>query len=117
MTQVEFHSLSMREAEEVLVEIWRCLEEYDIPAPRMKFGFEGPARVNIRLELEEPVWAAIVTWRLPSLSGATRRDARPHPLPAGQAAGFLDLDAAIVTSYRPRSRTRARNVAWRVKRI
>jgi hypothetical protein len=117
MTQVEFHSLSMREAEEALVEVWRCLEEYDIPAPRMIFTFEGAARVNIRLDVGEPVWADLIRWRLTSVSGANRRRAwsgrdiggHPHRLPAGPAAGFPLIDAAIVTSYRPSSRTRARS--------
>ena len=66
MSKIKFHRLSMREAEEVVVEIWKCLEEYGFPVPHLIFDFHDAATVSIALEVEEPVSAVIMNWRMSS---------------------------------------------------
>jgi hypothetical protein len=64
MTAIKFSRLSMPEAEEVIAEIWNCLEEYGMPSPRIAFDFHGNASVSLQVRLDEPVWARLLVLRL-----------------------------------------------------
>ena len=77
MVVIELSGLSMSEAEEALVEIWSCLEEYAIPSPRIAFAFRTDTEVGMKMSLEEPLWAEIVTVRLSRWLGAGQEQARP----------------------------------------
>jgi hypothetical protein len=66
VTTIEFRGLSLQEAEEVLVDVWNCLEEYAIPSPAMTFAFAGGADVSFRMRFAEPLWARLVANRLSS---------------------------------------------------
>jgi hypothetical protein len=72
VTTIEFRGLSLQEAEEVLVDVWNCLEEYAIPSPSMAFDFAGTAEVSFRMRFGEPLWARLVANRLSS--GTMARD-------------------------------------------
>lgn len=54
----------MDEAEEVVAEIWRLLELYDIPSPKMKFDFSAPSVVCLSFDFNESAWAEIVSRHL-----------------------------------------------------
>lgn len=64
MTTIEFRGLSLHQAEEVLADVWNCLEEYAIPSPHMAFAFAGKDEVSFRLRFGEPLWARLVANRL-----------------------------------------------------
>ena len=111
MSKINFHRLSMREAEEVVVEIWKCLEEYGFPVPHLIFDFHDAATVSIALEVEEPVSAVIMNWRMSSWLDAcscgadsaktTRKRpyAQGHPL-AVQPTPLLEMYVAAAATYR-----------------
>lgn len=77
MVVIELNGLSTSEAEEALVEIWSCLEEYVIPSPRIAFAFRADNDVGMEISIEEPLWAEIVTARLSRWLGAGQEQARP----------------------------------------
>ena len=64
MSWTEFRRLSISEGEEAIVEIWKCLEEYDLPTPRMTISFLGGKGIIIRLDIEDPLWAIVLRRRL-----------------------------------------------------
>lgn len=74
MTTIEFRRLSLEEAEEVLADVWNCLEEYGIPSPQMAFVFAGETGVSFRLHFGEPLWARLIASRLSNgmVAGAGR---------------------------------------------
>jgi hypothetical protein len=75
---IEFRSLSVLEAEEVLAEIWNCLEEYNLPSPHMTFEFGDVGSVSLGCRFGEPLWARLVAMRLWSwLVESERRAAVP----------------------------------------
>jgi len=63
MTMVRFPRLSLAEAEDVIAEIWKCLEEHDLQSPRMTFVFRRDGRVNINCRFEDALGAALIAWR------------------------------------------------------
>jgi hypothetical protein len=65
VTTIEFRGLSLQEAEEVMVDVWNCLEEYAIPSPSMAFDFSGGG-VSFHMRFGEPLWARLVANRLSS---------------------------------------------------
>jgi hypothetical protein len=60
VSTIEFRHLSLQEAEEVLVDVWNCLEEYGIPSPQMAFDDVDKTAVSFRLRFGEPLWARLV---------------------------------------------------------
>ena len=95
MTVIEFRRLCMPEAEEVIVALWSCFEEYDVPSPRMTFEFHGLAGVTMWLHIENPALADVVAiflsnWSCTQRSGGRARVAvansrmRTVRVPAGQ---------------------------------
>ena len=64
MATIEFRSLSVQDAEQVLAEIWNCLEEFDIPSPRLVVKFRGQTEVTLRCRFDEQLSARIVAMRL-----------------------------------------------------
>jgi hypothetical protein len=77
MVVIEFRRLTMHEAEEALAEMWNCLEEYDIPSPRMAFDFAGDERVSMDVFMDESIWADIMMLRL-SNCAATEKSVQDH---------------------------------------
>jgi hypothetical protein len=127
MSKIKFHRLSICEAEEVVVDIWKCLEEYDFPVPRLTFDFHDAATVSIVLEVEEPVSAVIMNWRMSSWVDAgsygtdptqnTRKQPCAHGHPLGvQPTTLLEMHVAAAAPYRHWPRARARDFAWPAKR-
>lgn len=85
MAIVEFRKLSLSEAEEVVAEIWNCLEEYHIPSPQMNFAFGEGDAVTMDCRFREPLWARIVATRLANwLASSERR--MGIPIDAQQSA-------------------------------
>jgi hypothetical protein len=60
MIAIEFHDLSMPEAEEVIAALWCCFEEYDVPSPAMTFKFYGGARASVQVHMEDAAVAKVV---------------------------------------------------------
>jgi len=77
MTAISFCQLSMPEAEEVIAEIWNCLEEYGIPSPRMAIDFQGHASIRLEVRLDEPLWAHLLLSRLSGWLGAEQMQSFP----------------------------------------
>lgn len=66
MAVIELDRLSLPDAEEVIAEVWNCLEEYGIPSPTMNVDFHANARVTMGLTFDEPIGAHLVSLRLES---------------------------------------------------
>jgi hypothetical protein len=81
MTSINFRRLSMPEAEEVIAEIWNCLEEYGMPSPRVAFDFQGDAGVSLEVRMDEPLWTHVLVQRLSGWIGAEQM----QPFPAAGA--------------------------------
>lgn len=64
MAEINLEGLALPEAEEAIAEIWSCLEEYDIPSPAVRVGLRADARMNMKFDFDEPVWAELVRVRL-----------------------------------------------------
>jgi hypothetical protein len=64
LATIEFRSLSLQDAEQVLAEVWNCLEEFDIPSPRLVVKFRGQTEVVLRCRFSEQLSARIVAMRL-----------------------------------------------------
>jgi hypothetical protein len=74
LATIEFRSLSVQDAEQVLAEIWNCLEEFDIRSPRLVVKFGGQSEVTLRCRFDEQLSARIVAMRLSRwLAGNERR--------------------------------------------
>jgi hypothetical protein len=74
LATIEFRSLSVQDAEQVLAEIWNCLEEFDIPSPRLVVKFRGEAEVELRCRFAETLSARLVGMRLSRwIAGNERR--------------------------------------------
>jgi hypothetical protein len=67
MADIYLDSLSLLEAEEAMAEIWGCLEEYNIPSPKIFVDARSNSRIAIKLRFEEPLWAEVVAVRLSTL--------------------------------------------------
>ena len=72
MIIIEFRDLSMPDAEEVIVALWNCFEEYDVPSPAMTFDFHR-ARATVRVHIGDDTLADIVTESLSNWNVARRR--------------------------------------------
>lgn len=66
MAVIQLDRLSLPDAEEVIAEVWSCLEEYGIPSPTMNVDFHANARVTMGLTFDEPIGAQLVSLRLES---------------------------------------------------
>jgi hypothetical protein len=74
LATIEFRSLSVQDAEQVLAEIWNCLEEFDIPSPRLAVKFRGETEVTLRCRFDEQLSVRIVAMRLSRwIAGNERR--------------------------------------------
>ena len=74
MTLIRLRRLSLREAEEAIVTLWTCLEEYGIPTPHIDFRFEASGRATLSL-CTDPEWHHIVKRRIASSTGCNCQDA------------------------------------------
>jgi hypothetical protein len=72
MIAIEFHYLSMPEAEEVIAALWCCFEEYDIPSPAMTFRFYGGAMAGVEVHMEDAAVAKVVARFLSDWNVASR---------------------------------------------
>jgi hypothetical protein len=61
MIVCEFRRLSMSEAEEVMVALWSCFEEHDVPSPAITFEFYGDAKASVQVHIEDAALADIIT--------------------------------------------------------
>lgn len=64
MATINFPRLSVDDAEEVIAEIWNCLEEYRIPSPRLKCDFRRGGDLSLECQFGEAVWAKLIALRL-----------------------------------------------------
>jgi hypothetical protein len=64
LATIEFRSLSVQDAEHVLAEVWNCLEEFDLPSPRLAVKFRGGAEVTLRCRFFDSLSARLVAMRL-----------------------------------------------------
>jgi hypothetical protein len=61
---VQLVFLPLPEMEEAIVEIWKCVEEYQMPSPKLKFDFQGDTAASMALHVEDRVSFAILSARL-----------------------------------------------------
>lgn len=75
MMNASLRGVSLSEAEQALVTVWRRVEEYGTDAPRLRFGFRRDGRVTIRFSFSDPTTAVLI------LNGldASNRTARKKP--------------------------------------
>ena len=64
MLTIQLRYLPLREIEEAIVEIWRCVEEYRMPSPDLRFDFQGETTASVALHVEDRVLFAILSARL-----------------------------------------------------
>jgi hypothetical protein len=64
MTVVQFQLASMAVAEELIAEIWTCLEEYNIRSPALRFKFHDSGLITIAAHIDDAVAANTVLMRL-----------------------------------------------------
>jgi hypothetical protein len=94
--------LSIPDAEEAVIKIWRILEEYDMPSPGMTFIFRGNSRVKIALRVDDSVDAQILILLLTAVDSAAahlypvRREIQlprcPRTFRSGIPSRFLRLN-------------------------
>ena len=87
MPAIHFQLLSISDAEEAVVEIWRILEEYNLPSPAMTCMCHGSSRVKIALRVDNVMDAQTLMvllgatgWDAEQLHGA-RREMQPTRYP------------------------------------
>ncbi len=73
MATINFPRLSVGDAEEVIAEIWSCLEEYRIPSPRLTFDFRRGGDLGLECHFGETVWAKLIALRLSAWISAGER--------------------------------------------
>jgi len=103
MADINIDGLSLPEAEEAIVEIWSCLEEYHIPSPAMSVDVRANSRVTIGLSFEEPLWAELVSLRLSNSMRIAQLRRRLYVPVVGElcAAPLLLLQEEARTHFRP----------------
>ena len=79
MPVIHFQLLSISDAEEAVVEIWRILEEYNLPSPGLTCMCRGSSRVKIALRVDNVMDAQTLVlllgatgWDVEQLHGACR---------------------------------------------
>lgn len=82
MTVIQVQLASMALAEQVIAEIWTCLEEYNIPSPALSLRFHDRGRVTVAAHFNDAVAANTVLTRISteSLCRDPDRDPRLHIL-------------------------------------
>jgi hypothetical protein len=121
MAVIQIDRLSLPDAEEVIAEIWNCLEEYGIPSPTMNVDFHANARVTMGLTFDEPIGAQLVSLRLESwmrnsvelhspIARDSARRAEMAPTSCGPelAPGFILRAAAPLVPAEPFRRAKRR---------
>ncbi|AWU95452.1 hypothetical protein DM194_14065 (plasmid) [Azospirillum ramasamyi] len=89
MVKASMRGVSVLEAEHVLANVWRRVEEYGVSAPHLHFDFRSDGSISLRFTFTDPVIAALVlnglarvVWRRRRLEirqgCAHRRSARVH---------------------------------------
>jgi hypothetical protein len=99
MSVIGLRRLSLRDAEEAIVELWTCLEEYEIPTPHVDFRFEGPDRVTLCLRIDRE-WEHVVRRRLASRMDASCLNAIRIEVVTGGRARLDANDRAVARSIR-----------------
>jgi hypothetical protein len=91
MADINFDRLLLPEAEEAIADVWRCLEDYDLPSPALRVDFHANSTVALAFTFEDPLWAELVRLRLSHMMGrivprripptphARARACLPHP--------------------------------------
>jgi hypothetical protein len=64
MAVIEFDGLSVQDAEEVIAEIWTCLEQYAIPSPKLRVHVHNGTEVTVHFRFSEAIWADVVSARI-----------------------------------------------------
>jgi hypothetical protein len=74
LATIEFRNLSVQDAERVLAEVWNCLEEFEVPSPRLAVKFREGAEVTLQCRFSETLSARLVAMRLARwIAGNERR--------------------------------------------
>jgi hypothetical protein len=97
MPPIRFNRLSLLDAEEVIVEIWKCLEEYELPSPKLEFTFHTGETVTVAVRIADRAARAIISARL-SLLFFLRTDKRKENITSRRATAFHCRTTARVTS-------------------
>jgi hypothetical protein len=63
LATIQCRHLDARDAEELVVELWSCLEEYEIPTPRLRFFF-GRDWVDVEISTVDVSWDFVIMVRL-----------------------------------------------------
>jgi hypothetical protein len=87
MPPIRFNRLSLLEAEEVIVEIWKCLDEYQLPSPKLEFIFHTGETVTMAVRIADRAARAIVSARL-SLLFFLGADERKENIPSMRVAAY-----------------------------
>ena len=73
MVKASMRGVSVLEAEHVLANVWRRIEEYGVSAPHVHFDFMRDGSINLRFTFTDPVIAALVLNGLPRVVWRRRR--------------------------------------------
>ena len=69
MAMIQFRRLSIEEAENCIAEIWTCLEEYQLPSPKMYFDCPEGSGITMTINVDDPVAENTLLARLSGYSG------------------------------------------------
>jgi hypothetical protein len=73
LVKVSMRGVSVLEAEHVLANVWRRIEEYGVSAPHVHFDFMHDGSINLRFTFADPVIAALILNGLQRLVWRRRR--------------------------------------------
>ncbi|WP_448189526.1 hypothetical protein [Azospirillum sp. sgz301742] len=79
MVNASLRGVSLSEAEDVLVTVWRRVEEYRVDAPKLRFGFGRDGSVTIRFSFSDPASAFLIMNGLDAPGSATPVPERKKP--------------------------------------
>lgn len=64
MATIKIDRLTMAEAEAVIAEIWKCLEEHNLESPSLSLIFRRGGHVGFSFGFDEPLGAELAAQRL-----------------------------------------------------
>ena len=100
MSAIRLRGLTLSEAEEAIMEVWSCLEEYGIPSPKLKASRTN-SRMTIELSMfDDPLWAKLVDTRLSNWRRRKMERTRAPSTKKDNAwARFLEMERAAASRF------------------
>ena len=100
MSAIKLRGLSLSEAEEAIVELWTCLEEYGIPSPKVKVS-RTDRRVTMELSgFDDSLWTELIDTYLTNWRRGTLQLPSANRGQASDRAQSLEKADAATSSFR-----------------